>query len=169
MKQNNGQYQDHSAIMTIVERKTRFYTLIKVKSKQSKDMIEAFKLFYERYGKAVRTITADNGSEFISWDFLEYVQKELKIKLYYCTPSSPHQRGSNENRNGKLRNWFPKGTSFKPVKQRQLDEVADKMNAMPMRIALQGKSPIELFDKEYKTMQRYRRAYAKRKNINKNK
>ena len=42
----------------------------------------AFRLFYERYGKAVRTITADNGSEFISWDFLEYVQKELKIKLY---------------------------------------------------------------------------------------
>lgn len=163
MKQNNGQYQDHSAIMTVVERKTRFYALIKVKSKQSKDMIEAFKLFYERYGKAVRTITADNGSEFISWDFLEYVQKELKIKLYYCTPSSPHQRGSNENRNGKLRDWFPKGTSFKPVKQRQLDEVADKMNAMPMRIALQGKSPIELFDKEYKTMQRYRRAYEKRK------
>ncbi|MGR8828623.1 IS30 family transposase [Leuconostoc citreum] len=163
MKQNNGQYQDHSAIMTIVERKTRFYALIKVKSKQSKDMIEAFKLFYERYGKAVRTITADNGSEFISWDFLEYVQKELKIKLYYCTPSSPHQRGSNENRNGKLRDWFPKGTSFKPVRQKQLDEVADKMNAMPMRIALQGKSPIELFDTEYKTMQRYRRAYEKRK------
>ncbi|KAA8361288.1 IS30 family transposase [Leuconostoc carnosum] len=135
--------------------------------KQSKDMIDAFKLFYERYGKAVRTITADNGSEFISWDFLEYVQKELKIKLYYCTPSSPHQRGSNENRNGKLRNWFPKGTSFKTVKQRQLDEVADKMNAMPMRIALKGKSPIELFDKEYKTMQRYRRAYAKRKLKNK--
>lgn len=163
MKQNNGQYQDHSAIMTVVERKTRFYALIKVKSKQSKDMIEAFKLFYERYGKAVRTITADNGSEFISWDFLEYVQKELKIKLYYCTPSSPHQRGSNENRNGKLRDWFPKGTSFKPVRQKQLDEVADKMNAMPMRIALQGKSPIELFDTEYKTMQRYRRAYEKRK------
>lgn len=62
----------------------------------------AFRLFYERYGKAVRTITADNGSEFISWDFLEYVQKELKIKLYYATPSSPQQRGSNENRNGSV-------------------------------------------------------------------
>lgn len=42
------------------------------------------------------------------------------------------------------------------MKQRQLDEVADKMNAMPMRIAMQGKSPVELFDKEYKPMQRYR-------------
>lgn len=45
MKQNNGQYQDHSAIMTVVERKTRFYALIKVKSKQSKDMIEALNYF----------------------------------------------------------------------------------------------------------------------------
>lgn len=119
--------------MTVVERKTIFYALIKVKSKQSKDMIEVFRLFYERYGKVVRTITADNGSEFISWDFLECVQKGLKIKRYYCTPASPHQRGSNENRNGKL------------------------------RIALQGKCPVELFDKEYKTMQRYRRAYERRK------
>lgn len=163
-KQNNGQYQDHSAIMVVVERKTRFYGLIKVKSKQSKDMIEAFKLFYERYGKAVKTITSDNGSKFISWDFLEYVQKELKIKLYYCTLSSPHQRVSNEKRNGKLRDWFPKGTSFRSVRQKQLDDVSDKMNAIPMIIALQGKNPIELFDKEYKTMQRYSRAYKKIEN-----
>ncbi|WP_258533642.1 IS30 family transposase [Enterococcus faecalis] len=123
----------------------------------------AFRLFYERYGKAVRTITADNGSEFISWDFLEYVQKELKIKLYYATPSSPQQRGSNENRNRKLRDWYPKGTSFKDVKQRQLDEVASKMNAMPLRQALDGKRPMVVFEQEYKAMQRYRRAYEKRK------
>ena len=123
----------------------------------------AFRLFYERYGKAVRTITADNGSEFISWDFLEYVQKELKIKLYYATPSSPQQRGSNENRNRKLRDWYPKGTSFKDVKQRQLDEVASKMNAMPWRQALDGKRPMVVFEQEYKAMQRYRRAYEKRK------
>lgn len=55
-----------------------------------------------------------------------------------------------------------KGTSLKPVRQKQIDEVADKMNTMPMCIALQGKSPIEQFDKEYKTMKRYRRAYQKR-------
>ena len=85
-------------------------------------------MFYERYGKAVRTITADNGSEFISWDFLEYVQKELK-----------------------------------DVKQRQLDEVASKMNAMPLRQALDGKRPMVVFEQEYKAMQRYRRAYEKRK------
>ena len=93
----------------------------------------------------------------------EYVQKELKIKLYYATPSSPQQRGSNENRNRKLRDWYPKGTSFKDVKQRQLDEVASKMNAMPLRQALDGKRPMVVFEQEYKAMQRYRRAYEKRK------
>ncbi|MBZ5989023.1 IS30 family transposase, partial [Leuconostoc gasicomitatum] len=162
-KMNNQRYQDTTAIMTFTERKTRFTALVLVRSKKSSDMVEAFKLFYERYGKAVRTITADNGSEFISWDFLEYVQKELKIKLYYATPSSPQQRGSNENRNRKLRDWYPKGTSFKDVKQRQLDEVASKMNAMPLRQALDGKRPMVVFEQEYKAMQRYRRAYEKRK------
>ena len=162
-KMNNQRYQDTTAIMTFTERKTRFTALVLVRSKKSSDMVDAFKLFYERYGKAVRTITADNGSEFISWDFLEYVQKELKIKLYYATPSSPQQRGSNENRNRKLRDWYPKGTSFKDVKQRQLDEVASKMNAMPLRQALNGKRPMVVFAQEYKAMQRYRRAYEKRK------
>lgn len=116
-KMNNQRYQDTTAIMTLNERKTRLTALILVRSKNASDMIEAFKLFYKRYGKAVRTITADNGSEFISWDFLEYVQRQCKIKLYYATPSSPQQRGTNENRNGKLRDWYPKGTSFKDVKQ----------------------------------------------------
>ncbi|MCT3070319.1 helix-turn-helix domain-containing protein [Leuconostoc citreum] len=56
-----------------------------------------------------------------------------------------------------------KGTSFKDVKQRQLDEVASKMNAMPLRQALDGKRPMVVFEQEYKAMQRYRRAYEKRK------
>ncbi|MGR8808796.1 IS30 family transposase [Leuconostoc citreum] len=162
-KMNNGEYRDTTAIMTLIERKTRYYVLVKVKSKSANDMIPAFEYFYKHYGKAVRSVTADNGSEFISWAFLEYVQKELKTKIYYCTPSSPQQRGSNENRNGKLRDWYPKGTSFRNVKQSQLDEVMMKMNALPLLQALSGKRAMDEFDKEYKIMQRYRRAYEKRK------
>lgn len=59
---------------------------------------------------------------------LENVQKQLKIKLYYATPSAPHQRGSNESRTHKLRDWYPKCTSFENMKKRQLDEVAYNMN-----------------------------------------
>lgn len=162
-KMNNKRYLDTTAIMTFTERKTRFTALSLVKSKHASDVLEAFKVFWKKYGKAVRTITADNGSEFISWDFVEYVQKQLGVKLYYATPSAPQQRGTNENRNRKLREWYPKGTSFKDVTQKQLDEVAFKMNNLPLTQALDGKRPIDVFDTEYKTMQRYRRAYEKRK------
>lgn len=162
-KNNNNQHRDDSAIMTFVERKTRFYALVKINSRRSVDVINGFKLFWERYGTAVRSITADNGSEFISWGFFDYVQREMGVKVYYCSPSAPHQRGTNENRNRKLREFFPKGTSFIRVTQKMLDETAERMNTMPMRIALNNKAPIEIFDSEYKAMQRYKRAYEKRK------
>lgn len=162
-KNNNGKQRDDTAIMTIVERKTRFMSLIKLRSKQTADVIDGFNLFIERYGQGVRTITADNGVEFTSWGFLEHVQQKLGIKIYYASPSAPHQRGTNENRNRKLREFYPKGTSFIRVTQKMLDETAERMNTMPMRMALNNKAPIEIFDSEYKAMQRYKRAYEKRK------
>ncbi|MGR8861893.1 IS30 family transposase [Leuconostoc citreum] len=160
-KNNNGMQRDDTAIMTVVERKTRFISLIKLETKQTADVVAGFNLFIQRYGKAIRTITADNGSEFISWGFLERVQQELGINVYYASPSSPHQRGTNENRNRKLRDFYPKGTSFERVTQKMLDETAERMNTMPLRQALQNKTPIEVFDPEYRAMQRYKRAYAK--------
>ncbi|QYU58829.1 IS30 family transposase [Weissella confusa] len=162
-KMNNNKYLDTSAIMTFTERKTRYTALVLVPSKQAADVVAAFDVFWQRYGQAVRSITADNGSEFISFEFMRHVQKDLKVKLYYATPSAPQQRGSNENRNRKLREFYPKGTTFKDLKQAQLDAVADKMNNMPLTQALNGNQPIKLFTKEYNKMQRYRRAYEKRK------
>lgn len=162
-KNNNGKQRDDTAIMTVVERKTRYISLIKLRTKQTSDVIDGFNLFIKRYGQAVRSITADNGSEFTSWRFLEYVQKELGIKLYYASPSAPHQRGTNENRNRKLREFYPKGTSFERVTQQMLDETAERMNTMPLRQALNNQAPIQVFDPEYKAMQRYKRAYAKKK------
>jgi len=162
-KNNNGMQRDDTALMTLVERKTRFISIIKVRTKQTADVVAGFKLFWERYGQAVRTITADNGSEFISWGFLEHVQQEMGVKIYYCSPHAPHQRGTNENRNRKLRDFYPKGTSFDRVTQQMLDETAERMNTMPLRMALGNKAPIQVFDPEYKAMQRYKRAYNKKK------
>ncbi len=162
-KNNNGLQRDDTAIMTIVERKTRFISLIKIRTKQTDDVVAGFNLFIARYGNGIRTLTADNGSEFISWGFLEHVQHELGIKVYYASPHAPHQRGTNENRNRKLRDFYPKGTSFERVTQKMLDETAERMNAMPLRMALHNKCPLEVFDPEYRAMQRYKRAYAKQK------
>ena len=137
-KGKNGEINDKSAILTLVERKTRFYVLVKIDSKQSFDVIKGFRYFYKNYGKWVRTITADNGIEFMSWDFLEVVQQEYKTKIYYATPSSPQERGTNEYKNRELRVFIPKKTTFRTIKQKDLEVIADKINRKPMRIALQG-------------------------------
>lgn len=94
-KGKNGEINDKSAILTLVERKTRFYVLIKIDSKQSFDVIKGFRYFYKNYGKWVRTITADNGIEFMSWDFLEVVQQEYKTKSYGFTTSQIHYKLQN--------------------------------------------------------------------------
>ena len=103
-------------------------TLILVRSKNIEIWLKPLNCSMNVVAKLFGRFTADNDSEFISWDFLEYVQKQLKIKLYYATPSAPHQRGLNESRNHKLRDWYPKCTSFEYMKQQQLDEVAYNMN-----------------------------------------
>ena len=162
-KGKNGEINDKSAILTLVERKTRFYVLVKIDSKQSFDVIKGFRYFYKNYGKWVRTITADNGIEFMSWDFLEVVQQEYKTKIYYATPSSPQERGTNEYKNRELRVFIPKKTTFRTIKQKDLEVIADKINRKPMRIALQGSTPYERFNKEYRNMERYKERYIKQK------
>lgn len=162
-KGKNGGINDKSAILTLVERKTRFYVLVKIDSKQSFDVIKGFRYFYKNYGKWVRTITADNGIEFMSWDFLEVVQQEYKTKIYYATPSSPQERGTNEYKNRELRVFIPKKTTFRTIKQKDLEVIADKINRKPIRIALQGSTPYERFNKEYRNMERYKERYIKQK------
>ncbi len=58
---------------------------------------------------------------------------ESGVEVYFCDPQSPWQRGSNENTNGLLRQYFPKGTSLAGISQERLDEVADKLNARPRK------------------------------------
>ncbi|MCM0582727.1 IS30 family transposase [Weissella diestrammenae] len=154
---------DNTAIMTFVERKSRFYTLIKIENKRADSVIKGFDLFYKRYGSMCRSITADNGIEFVSWTFLEHVQRELGVKIYYATPSSPHERGSNERKNRELRKYLPKGNTFRNINQPKLDALSDKINMKPMLQALNGKVPADVFEIEYTKLARNRRAYAKRK------
>lgn len=99
----------------------------------------------------------------MSWDFLEVVQQEYKTKIYYATPSSPQERGTNEYKNRELRVFIPKKTTFRTIKQKDLEVIADKINRKPMRIALQGSTPYERFNKEYRNMERYKERYIKQK------
>ncbi|GAK30766.1 IS30 family transposas [Weissella oryzae SG25] len=149
--------------MTLVERKTRFFALYKIESKRADDVIAGLDKFWKDYGELVRSITSDNGIEFTSWSFLEHVQKDLGVKMYYSTPSSPQERGTNERKNRELRKYLPKGQTFYAVTQRKLEDIAYKINMKPMLKALNGRSPVELFEIEYRRLTRYKRAYDKRK------
>jgi len=89
----------------------------------------------------IHTITYDNGLEFAEH---ERMTKELKAKIYFAPPYSSWERGINENTNGLIRQYFPKGTDFNQVTQEQIDFVMNRLNTRP-RKTRDGKQPVELF------------------------
>lgn len=95
-----------------------------------------------------RSITYDNGSEFAAFERTEAV---LGVPIYFAEPGKPHQRGTNENTNGLLRQFFPKGTLFANITQRELDVVVSLINNRP-RKRLGYRTPQEVFDSEVALM-----------------
>ena len=130
-------------IATLVERHTRYVMLAKVKGKDSETVINALikqanKLPRELY----KSLTWDRGSEMA-----EHTRFTLAtdIKVYFCDPQSPWQRGSNENTNGLLRQYFPKGTDLSVHSQAKLNAVARQLNERP-RKTLEYRTPAERFN-----------------------
>ena len=82
------------------------------------------------HGKRIKTITFDNGTEFHDYATLEQI---YPVKCYFATPYHSWVRGSNENFNGLLRQYFPKGMCMSTVKQADCDEVARKLNMRPRK------------------------------------
>ena len=87
------------------------------------------------------TITYDNGSEFATF---EKIEEDIGTSVYFAHPGKPHQRGCNENANGLLRQFFPKGSSFVTVKQRDVDKAVQLINTRP-RKRLDYRTPLEVF------------------------
>lgn len=94
---------------------------------------------------AVKTLTLDNGSEFAQH---RRIGQAVTARTYFCDPYCSSQRGTNENTNGLIRQYFPKGTDFKKVTQAQLKRVVDKLNNRP-RKRLGYRTPGEIFWGEY--------------------
>lgn len=90
----------------------------------------------KRFREVFRTITVDNGCEFMDCAGLQksYRLKGPRTKIYYCHPYSPQERGSNENMNRILRRWFPKGTDFDQVTEAEVAMAAEWMNNYPRRV-----------------------------------
>jgi IS30 family transposase len=132
-----------SQIATLVERHSRYVMLVKIASKDSETVTNALiknacKLPQELY----KSLTWDRGSEMA--DHKRFTLA-TDIKVYFCDPQNPWQRGTNENTNGLLRQYFPKGTDLSAHSQANLNAVARKLNARP-RKTLNYETPAERFD-----------------------
>ncbi len=121
----------NSYVATLVERNTRYVMLAKVKNKDTESVVSALikqskKLSTELY----KSLTWDRGKELSDH---ERFTLETNIDVYFCDPSSPWQRGSNENTNGLLRQYFPKGTDLSVHSQAKLNAVARQLNERPRK------------------------------------
>ena len=119
----------NSHIVTLVERHSRFTALIKVSDKETATVIAALTKQIRRLPASLRrSLTWDRGHEMAKHKLFTVA---TNVKGYFCDPSSPWQRGSNENTNGLLRQYFPKGTDLSSHSQADLDKVALRLNQRP--------------------------------------
>jgi IS30 family transposase len=133
----------NSQIATLVERHTRYVMLVKVPNKETETVInalirQAHKLPSELY----KSLTWDRGKEMSDHQRFTLA---TDIQVYFCDPQSPWQRGSNENTNGLLRQYFPKGTDLSVHSQAKLNAIARQLNERP-RKTLGFETPAERFN-----------------------
>lgn len=131
-----GQKGTKPVILTLVDRKTRKSIYILVKNKTQKEVIKAIKRARKRvggeFGHVFKTITADNGSEFLD---SEGIKKAANCdEIYYAHPYSSWERGSNENGNRILRRFVPKGTDIGKLSNKELQRIEDWVNNYPRKI-----------------------------------
>jgi len=119
-----------SAIVTLVERTTKYIVLLKV-SRKSQDVLKAIKSWQlELSKKSIKTITFDRGKEFSKWKEMESAEK---AEIFFSDPGAPGQRGLNENSNGIVRKDLPKSTDLSKYSQGELNQIAKKWNSIPRK------------------------------------
>ena len=129
------------ALVSLVERKSRYTLLQPVTQRLANWVADATISLLQPFTDLVHTITGDNGKEFA-----EHVRiaETLKANFYFAHPYSAWERGTNENTNGLVRQYFPKKTDFSQVVQSETNAVVDRLNQRP-RKCLDFKSPFEVF------------------------
>lgn len=139
--------KNEPVLLTLLEKKTRFFIIRKIRS-QSQECVHAalreiFSHFSGSLNKIFKTITADNGSEFLKL----YKMKELKGKVFYCHPGAPKERAQNERHNGILRMFIPKGDKISGYSEREIQHAETAINCM-YRVALNNDCAVNLFYNE---------------------
>lgn len=134
--------QRQSALGTLVERTTRTTILVPLKEKDAYAVRKAFAKETKRLPKKMKlSLTYDRGKEMAEHKLFT---KETKIRVFFADPYSPWQRGTNENTNGLIRQYFPKGTDFGRIPRKEIKLVQDLLNGRPRKV-LKWKTPFEEF------------------------
>lgn len=130
-----------SALLSLIERKSLYTILVKLEGKNASDLADKLIGATTQLKKHLLTLTLDNGKEFAEH---ERIAETLNLKVYFAHPYSSWERGINENTNGLVRQYFPKGTDFNEVSDEEIQRVADKLNYRP-RKTRGYQSPNKLF------------------------
>lgn len=134
-------------VVTLVDRKSRLTIITKIQSKDADHVHARIKQRLKELPDEQRhSITFDNGTEFARCDRLE---RHLDLELYFADPGCPYQRGTNENTNGLIRQYFPKGTNFRDVSHQEVRAVEKLLNDRP-RECLGFRTPSEVFFDEHR-------------------
>jgi len=133
-------------LATLVDRKSRYTIVVKIQSKNADHVHQKLKeRLRELDEERRRSITFDNGTEFARCHRLE---KYLGMQLYFADPGCPYQRGTNENTNGLIRQFYPKGTDFRDISHYEVRRVETLLNNRP-RACLGFRTPDEVFFEEH--------------------
>ncbi len=135
---------NRSALGTLVERTTRTTILVPIKNRNADVVAKAFAKVVKRLPKEMKlTLTYDQGREMAQHKLFT---KITGVKVYFAHPRSPWERGTNENTNGLIRQYFPKGTDFTKVSRYEVKRAQDRLNGRP-RKTLGYLTPYEVFNK----------------------
>lgn len=118
-------------LLTLVERKTRWVRIIKLPARQAAEVNKALARELRRGVLKMKSLTLDNGTEFHGF---QQLQDELGMKVYFAQPYHSWERGTNENTNGLIRQYLPKGMCFKEVTQRHCDQIERELNDRPRKV-----------------------------------
>jgi IS30 family transposase len=133
-----------SALGTLVERTTRTTILVPLTKKDAGSVRKAFAKETKSLPKQMKlSITYDRGKEMSEHKLFT---KQSKIQIYFAHPQSPWERGTNENTNGLIRQFFPKGVDFNKIKRKEIKAVQDILNGRPRKV-LEWYTPFEVFEK----------------------
>ncbi len=142
-----GKKSDDNALLTIIERKTRFYYAIKIDDQDHDSVDHGIKQLQNFYGElfpqVFKTITSDNGSEFSNLS----ASLEGITDVYFARPYASHERGSNERHNGLLRRYIPKGKAISDYSRHTIKRIYQTLNNLPRKI-LNYQQPATVFEQE---------------------